>query len=66
MRRWRSCLPSSADCAIPGRSGFEALQVRAKRRRWYRGCRPVTICAFDLLFFNGRSIMHLPLSARLG
>lgn len=52
-----------------GRSDFNALQERSARRRWYQGCRPVTFCAFDLLFEDGRSVMGLSLverKARLG
>jgi bifunctional non-homologous end joining protein LigD len=47
-----------------GRSDFECLQARARRRRWYAGCNPVTICAFDLLYLNGRNVMALPLVER--
>jgi bifunctional non-homologous end joining protein LigD len=47
-----------------GRSDFNCLQVRAARRRWYPGCNPVTYCAFDLLFEDGRNMMGLPLAHR--
>lgn len=47
-----------------GRSNFELLQMRARRRRWYPGCEPVTLCAFDLLFVDGRNVMALPLVER--
>lgn len=47
-----------------GRSDFNRLHARAARRRWYAGCDPVTLCAFDLLFENGRNIMGLPLMER--
>jgi bifunctional non-homologous end joining protein LigD len=47
-----------------GRSDFECLQARARRRRWYPGCNPVTLCAFDLLFRDGRNVMALPLIER--
>lgn len=47
-----------------GRSNFDCLHARAAHRRWYAGCDPVTFCAFDLLFENGRNIMGLPLVER--
>lgn len=47
-----------------GRSDFERLQVRARRRRWYAGCDQVTLLVFDLLVDGGRSIMNLPLVER--
>jgi bifunctional non-homologous end joining protein LigD len=40
------------------------LHERAARRRWYRGCDAITLCAFDLLFENGRNLMGLPLAER--
>src|SRR4051812_4359693 len=47
-----------------GRSDFERLQARARRRRRYAGCDPVTLCAFDLLYLDGRNVMALPLGER--
>jgi bifunctional non-homologous end joining protein LigD len=47
-----------------GRSDFERLQARARRRRWVPGADPVTFCAFDLLYLDGRSVMALPLVER--
>lgn len=47
-----------------GRSDFESLQTRARRRCWYYGCTAVTLCAFDLLYQDGRSVMPLPLGMR--
>lgn len=47
-----------------GRSDFNRLQDRSRRRRWYDGCDAVTYCAFDLLFEDGRNIMGLPLVER--
>lgn len=47
-----------------GRSDFNRLHERAARRRWYTGCDTGTLCAFDLLFDNGRNIMGLPLVER--
>lgn len=47
-----------------GRSNFERLQARARRRRWTPGSDAVTLCAFDLLIEDGRSLMGLPLEVR--
>jgi bifunctional non-homologous end joining protein LigD len=47
-----------------GVSDFDRFQDRARRRRWYPGCDQVTLCAFDLLVHDGRSIMDLPLVER--
>jgi len=47
-----------------GRSDFEKLQARARRRRWVPGADQVTFCAFDLLYRDGRSVMALPLMER--
>lgn len=47
-----------------GRSDFERIQNRARRRCWFKGCDPVTLCAFDLLVHNGRDVMGLPLMER--
>jgi bifunctional non-homologous end joining protein LigD len=47
-----------------GRSDFERLQARARRRRWYAGADQVTFCAFDLLYEDGRSVMNRPLHER--
>ena len=47
-----------------GRSDFNRLQDRAKRRRRYPGCDQVTLCVFDLLVENGQNIMGLPLVER--
>lgn len=32
-----------------GRSDFERLHARARRKGWYRGADPVAYCVFDLL-----------------
>jgi bifunctional non-homologous end joining protein LigD len=47
-----------------GRSDFECLQQRARHRRWYPGCNPVTMCSFDVLYTGGRWVMALPLIER--
>jgi bifunctional non-homologous end joining protein LigD len=47
-----------------GRSDFNRFQERARRRCWYKGCDQVTLCAFDLLVYNGRNVMGLQLVER--
>jgi bifunctional non-homologous end joining protein LigD len=47
-----------------GRSDFNRLQERARRRCWYKDCDQVTLCAFDLLVHDGGNIMGLPLTDR--
>jgi bifunctional non-homologous end joining protein LigD len=47
-----------------GRSDFNRLHHRARRRRWYEGCDPVVFCAFDLLAHDGKSLIGLALEAR--
>ncbi|MDR6538868.1 RNA ligase family protein [Variovorax soli] len=47
-----------------GRSSFDRLQDRARRRRWYEGADPVTYCVFDLLQENGKDITQMPLLKR--
>ena len=47
-----------------GRSDFNRLQARARRRRRYPGCDRVTLVAFDLLVLDGRDVMGLPLVER--
>jgi len=42
-----------------GRSDFNRLQDRARRRRWYEGADSVTYCVFDLLQENGKDITQL-------
>lgn len=53
-------------CALDdlGRSTFEVLQERARRRRWYEGAPPVVYAVFDLLVNAGVDITQQPLSAR--
>ena len=47
-----------------GRSDFNRLQDRARRRRWYEGVDSVVFCAFDLLALNGRSLIGVPVEQR--
>jgi bifunctional non-homologous end joining protein LigD len=67
-----SCMPGGPHvidgeaCVLDelGRSDYYRLHARSAHRRWYEGCAPVTLCAFDLLFEGGRNIMMLPLVER--
>lgn len=47
-----------------GRSDFDKLHDRARRRRWYEGCDVVTFCAFDMLVLKGLDFTQRPLIAR--
>jgi len=47
-----------------GRSDFNRLQDRARKRRWYDGADPVVFCAFDLLHRSGRKLLNAPLESR--
>ena len=49
-----------------GRSDFDALHDRARRRRFSDGDVAVTFCVFDALVFDGRDVMSLPLVRRKG
>jgi bifunctional non-homologous end joining protein LigD len=47
-----------------GRSDFNRLQERARRRCWYKDCDQVTLCAFDILVHDGKDVTGLPLVQR--
>lgn len=47
-----------------GRSDFNQLQDRARRRRRYPGCADVVYCVFDLLVHHGVDITQQPLLKR--
>ncbi len=47
-----------------GVTHFDRFQTRARRRRRYPGCEQVTLCAFDILVYNGKRVMDLPLVDR--
>jgi bifunctional non-homologous end joining protein LigD len=47
-----------------GRSDFERLQTRARRKSFYEGCDPVVFCMFDVLVQAGRDVMALPYADR--
>lgn len=76
-QRWRRCSPpnlagrtwlTAKTCVLEdiGRGDFDGLQTRVRRRRWYPGCNPVALCAFELLDTGGPSAMALPLVERKG
>lgn len=47
-----------------GRSDFNRLQDRARRRTWYEGADPVVYCVFDLLQERGKDLTQLSLLQR--
>ena len=47
-----------------GRSDFDRLQDRARRRRWYEGADPVVYCVFDLLAEGAVARINEPLHKR--
>jgi bifunctional non-homologous end joining protein LigD len=47
-----------------GRSDFNRLQDRARRRCYYPECDPVVYCMFDTLVHRGDNMMREPLFAR--
>ncbi|UIF91737.1 hypothetical protein KAF44_32115 [Cupriavidus necator] len=47
-----------------GRSDFERLHERARRRGWYAGADPVAYCVFDLLVAGGRDLRGQPVEKR--
>jgi bifunctional non-homologous end joining protein LigD len=49
-----------------GRTDFDALQARARRKGWKPGDPTVTFVVFDLLVLDGASIMTEPLTFRKG
>lgn len=64
-----SCGPFIVDgeiCVLDewGRSHFDRLQDRARKRRWFAGCDAVVFCMFDLLVAGRKNLMPSPLSER--
>lgn len=47
-----------------GRSDFDKLHERARRRGWYAGAAHVVYCVFDLLVDAGKDITSLPFEKR--
>ncbi|RZJ10731.1 MAG: hypothetical protein EOP39_08000 [Rubrivivax sp.] len=47
-----------------GRSDFERLHARSRRRGWYDGADAVVFVAFDVLVHRGRDVRGQPLEAR--
>jgi len=47
-----------------GRSDFDKLQDRARRRKWFQGAPPVVYCIFDVLVDRGVDITRQPLKQR--
>jgi bifunctional non-homologous end joining protein LigD len=43
-----------------GRSDFERLQARPRKKGWSQGADPVVFCIFDVLVRSGRSVIGLP------
>lgn len=66
MVKSTGCIVDGEVCVLDqmGRSVFDRLHDRAKRRRWVEGGDVVTYCIFDLLFYNGNSLLDAPLSER--
>uniref|UniRef100_UPI003F4905F5 ATP-dependent DNA ligase n=1 Tax=Cupriavidus necator TaxID=106590 RepID=UPI003F4905F5 len=47
-----------------GRSDFERLHARARRKGWCRGVDPVAFCVFDLLAGKGKDLRAQPIERR--
>lgn len=47
-----------------GRSDFDRLQGRARRKCYYPDCDPVVYCVFDLLHAGQASLMDVPVALR--
>ena len=60
------CVVDGEACVLDelGRSDFNQLQDRARRRRRYPGCADVVYCVFDLLVHCGVDITQQPLLKR--
>ena len=58
-----TCIVDGEVCVLDevGRSDFNQLQDRARRRRRYPGCPDVVYCIFDLLVHRGVDITRQPL-----
>lgn len=60
------CIVDGEVCVLDdiGRPDFDKLHRRAQTRKFQPGADMVVYCVFDLLAFEGQSIMHLPLVER--
>ncbi len=47
-----------------GRSDFDRLHARSRRRRWFPGADPVVYVVFDVLVHQGVDVRPLPLASR--
>lgn len=47
-----------------GRSDFNRLHARARRKGWYEGADPVVYCVFDVLVAKGKDLRSAELEAR--
>lgn len=47
-----------------GRSDFDRLHTRARRKGWYEGADLVVYCVFDILVAKGKDLRSSPLEAR--
>lgn len=66
MMKAGQCVVDGEICVLDemGRSDFNQLQDRARRRRRYPGCPDVVYCVFDLLVHRGVDITQQPLLKR--
>ncbi|GLC97845.1 DNA ligase [Cupriavidus sp. TA19] len=60
------CILDGEVCVLDdiGRSDFDRLHERARRKGWYRGAEPVVYCVFDLLVNKGKDLRGQPLERR--
>lgn len=60
------CIVDSEVCVLDeiGRSDFDKLHVRAGMRGYRAGADLVVLCVFDILVFEGKNVMALPLVER--
>lgn len=47
-----------------GRSDFWKMRERASRRRWYSGAPQCTYMSFDIMVYDGKDVMDMPLLMR--
>lgn len=44
-----------------GRSDFESIHKRARRRGWFKGAEPTAYCAFALIVLRGQNLRARPI-----